>query len=173
MSALAALSNERHRINALNLQRLHEAFGLGVVVRISSPTHGSFDAVLGKVVAVDLGSVLGSAIGMMDAARRRLPLLDRDGQGSERQTRIDGAADGIANNEPGPCIQNDGDINEAAHDGDVGDIGDPKLVGSIKRHGFGKVGKDRLVVVAIRCCCKRRRILGWRSCSRIRRRTFL
>ena len=87
---------------------------------------------------------------MMDAARRRLPLLDRGGQGSECQTRIDGAADGIANNEPGPGVQNDGDINEAAQDGDVGYIGDPKLVGSIKRYGFGKVGKDWLVVVAIR-----------------------
>jgi hypothetical protein len=29
---------------------------------------------------------------------------------------------------------------------------DPKLVGSVKRHGFGKVEKDRLVVVAIRRC---------------------
>jgi hypothetical protein len=90
----------------------------------------------------------------MDAARRQLPFLDRDGQGSERQTRIDGPADGVANNEAGPGVQNDGDINEATHDGDVVDIGDPKLVGSIKRYGFGKVGKDRLVVVAIRRFCE-------------------
>ena len=64
---------ERHWMDALDLQRLHEAFCLGVVVRISSPTHGPFDAVIGEVVAVCLGSILGSSIGMMDAARRRQP----------------------------------------------------------------------------------------------------
>ena len=63
--------------------------------------------------------------------------------------RVDGAADSIANNEPGPGVQNDGDIDEAAHDGDVGYIGDPKLVGSVERYGFCKVRKDRLVMVAI------------------------
>jgi hypothetical protein len=79
---------ERHWIDALDLQRLHEAFCLGVVVRISSPTHGPFDAVIGEVVAVDLGSILGSSIGMMDATGWRLSSLDRDGKGSERQSRV-------------------------------------------------------------------------------------
>jgi hypothetical protein len=145
----------------------------GLSRRIASPTHGSFDAMLGKVVAVDLGCVLGPAIGVVDTARRRLSLLDRDGQGGDRQSRVDGAADGMTHDPPGPGIQNDSDINEATDDGDVGDIGDPKLVGAVKRHGFGKVGKIgwswSLSVVVV----KRRRILGWRSCSRMRRRTFL
>src|SRR5450755_129153 len=143
---------ERHWIDALDLQRLHEAFCLGVVVRISSPTHGPFDAVIGEVVAVGLGSILGSSIGMMDATRRRLSPLNRGGKGSERQPRVDGTADGIAHDAPGPGIQNDGNIDEATDDGDVGGIGDPKLVGSVQDDVLSKVWKDRLVVIAVGRC---------------------
>src|SRR3979411_3153364 len=143
---------ERHWIDALDLERLHEAFCLGVVVRISSPTHGPFDAVIGEVVAVCLGSILGPSIGMMDAARRRLSPLNRGGKGSERQPRVDGTADGIAHDAPGPGIQNDGNIDEATDDGDVGDIGYPKLVGSVQDDVLSKVWKDRLVVIAVGRC---------------------
>ncbi|MET4031027.1 hypothetical protein ABIC08_008797 [Bradyrhizobium sp. RT9b] len=134
---------ERHWIDALNLQRLHEAFGLSVVVRISSPTHGPFDPVLGKVVAVHLGSILGTSIRMMDAAKRRVSSLNRDGKCSECQQSVDGTADGIAHDAPGPGIQNDGNIDEAADNGDVGDVGDPELVGPFRTMflaRFGKIG---------------------------------
>src|SRR5450631_248135 len=89
---------------------------------------------------------------MMDAARRRLSPLTRGGTGSERQPRVDGTADGIAHDAPGPGIQNDGNIDEATDDGDVGDIGDPKLVGSVQDDVLSKVWKDRLVVIAVGRC---------------------
>src|SRR5689334_3468113 len=52
---------------------LHEALGLGVVVGIAAPPHGTDEAVVGEDIAVDLGSVLRPAIRVMNAALRRLP----------------------------------------------------------------------------------------------------
>ena len=86
---------------------------------------------IGEIVAVCLGSILGSSIGMMDAAGRRLSPLDRDGKRSERQPRVNGTADRITHDAPGPGIQNDSNINEAADNGYVGEIGDPELVGAV------------------------------------------
>ena len=83
---------------------------------------------------------------------RRLSPLDRDGKGSERQPRVDGTADGIAYDAPGPGIQNDGNIDEAADNGDVGDIGYPELVGAVQDNVFSEVRKDRLVVIAVGRC---------------------
>src|SRR4051794_21704771 len=49
---------ESHRVNRLDLQRLHEALGLGIVVWISPAAHRADQAMGFQRVAIDLGSVL-------------------------------------------------------------------------------------------------------------------
>ncbi|WOS67253.1 hypothetical protein SFGR64A_30485 (plasmid) [Sinorhizobium fredii GR64] len=50
---------ECHQIDRLDLQRFHEALGLGVVIRVSPATHRADQAVGGQCLAVELGSILG------------------------------------------------------------------------------------------------------------------
>ena len=41
-------------------------------------------------------------------------------------------------------------VREVGRDCDIGDIGHPKLVGTIQRHARRKNGADRLIVIAVR-----------------------
>jgi hypothetical protein len=52
---------------------------------------------------------------------------------------------------PRPGIENDGNIDEASGDGDVGDVCPPELVGPVRDDIGGEIGEDRLIVIAIRC----------------------
>ena len=82
-----------------------------------------FKAVFGKQRAIRLGSILGSAIGMVDAAFRWQAAPDGRLQGGNRNTRIHRSADGVANHLARPGIQDSGEIDEPARNGDVGQIG--------------------------------------------------
>ena len=90
---------ENHRMDRLDLQRLHEALRLGVVIRVASAAHRADQAMVGKELPVDLGGILRAAIGMMDAAWRRLSPIDGSLQRRDRQARIDRAADGVADDQ--------------------------------------------------------------------------
>ena len=99
--------------------------------------------------AVVLGSILRAAIGMMDAALGRLPAGDGRSERREREPRIDAPADGVADHAARPGIENGCQIDEADRDGDVGDVGDPELVGAGRHYVLGQVREDRPVVVAV------------------------
>ena len=60
--------NEGFAVDLLSLQRLHEAFGLGVVEGITRPAHADGDVVFGKPLAIGDGGVLHAAIRVMDQA---------------------------------------------------------------------------------------------------------
>jgi len=50
-----------HRIDGLDLKRLHKALGLGIVLGIAAPAHGADETIFGEYVAVGLVSItLGS-----------------------------------------------------------------------------------------------------------------
>src|SRR6266699_3552545 len=85
-----------HQIDLLDLERLDKALGLGVVVRVAASTHRPLQAVLGKLGAVIFGSVLRTAIGVMDASWRWSARRDGGSEGGKRQTCINPLADGIA-----------------------------------------------------------------------------
>src|SRR3954447_17927470 len=61
---------ERHRVNGLDLQRLHEALHLGVIVRVATPAHGADEPMSSEQLAIRFSSVLGAAIGVMHATGR-------------------------------------------------------------------------------------------------------
>src|SRR6266480_12994 len=86
-----------HQIDGLDLKRLHKALGLGIVVGIAAPAHGADETMFGEYVAVGLGSVLRTAIGVVDAPLRRLPYSDSCLQRRNGNARIDRAADRVAN----------------------------------------------------------------------------
>ena len=79
---------ERHRIDRFDLECLHEALRLGVVVRVSAPAHRA-DQVMGRQQClIDTRRVLRSAIRMMNASWSRAPSLDRHLQRREREPAL-------------------------------------------------------------------------------------
>src|SRR3954464_260257 len=103
---------------------------------------------IGEQLAISEGGVLRTAVAMMHATRGRGPGADSGIQGGDGETGIYGAADRVSDNPA--CIQDDGDVDEAGRNGDVGDVRHPELVGSVRSHVGREVGEDRLVVVAVR-----------------------
>jgi hypothetical protein len=64
-------------------------------------------------------------------------------QGRDGDAGIHGAADRIAHDLARPGIQDGSQVDEAARDGHVGQVGDPELVRAIGNDILGQVGIDR------------------------------
>ena len=114
-----------HRIDGFNLQGLHEALGLGIVVRIAAAPHRADQAMSCQGAVIDRSGVLRAAVRMVNASRWRLAALDRDLERGNRQPGIDRAADRIADDPTRPGVEDDRDVDEACRDREVGDVGDP------------------------------------------------
>lgn len=80
---------EGHGIDAFNLERLHEALGLSIVIRVAASSHRANKAVLGEMLPVRLGSLLRPSVGMVDAAFRWFAGLDCPAEGGQGETRVD------------------------------------------------------------------------------------
>src|ERR1700756_5078867 len=102
-----------HQVDLLDLEGLHEALGLGIVVWVAASTHRTLEAVLGKLGAIIFSGILRTPVGVMDAPWRRLARRDGSAQRGKRQTCIDPLADRIADNSPSPGIQDRRKVNEA------------------------------------------------------------
>ena len=76
-------SLEGHRIDRFDLQRLHEALGFGVVIRIASAAHRADQIVVDQKLPAALGGILRAAIGMVNAARWRLSAINGSLQGGD------------------------------------------------------------------------------------------
>ena len=111
-----------HGIDGLDLQRLHEALGLGVVVRIAAAPHRSDETMLGEGLPVAPGRVLRSAVRVVDTAGQWSSLFNGYAQGGQRQPDVDRAADGVTDDPARPGIENNGDIDEADGDRDIGSL---------------------------------------------------
>jgi hypothetical protein len=85
-----------HRVDELDLEGFHEAFGLGVVVRVAAPAHRSDGAVIVRGSVLEARGVLGSAVGVMDVSRRRMPPGDGGLERGEREAGIDHPSGRIA-----------------------------------------------------------------------------
>ena len=57
-----------HQVDGFGLQRLDEAFGLGVVVGVSTPAHRADKPMLCEQLAVSLAGILRTSIRVMDTA---------------------------------------------------------------------------------------------------------
>src|SRR4051794_24288098 len=137
-------------VDSLDLQRLHEALRLGVVIWIGAAAHRADQAMGGQQLAVDLRRVLRTAIGMMNAAGDRRSIPDCRLQCRDRDAGVHRSADGVADHLTRPGIQDCGQVNEAARNGDVGEVRDPELVRALGNKILGQVGVDRPGMVAVR-----------------------
>src|SRR5208337_1407504 len=138
-----------HRVDGFDLERLHEALRLGIVVRIAAPAHRADQAVAKQGFPIALRSVLRTAVCVMDATWRRLSPLDRGVERGKRQADIDRAADCIADRSPRPGVEDHRNIGEALDDGDVRYVRNPELVGPVDRQLSGSIGIDRLIMIAV------------------------
>ena len=141
-----------HWIDRFDLHRLHEALRFGVIVGIATPAHRADEAMAVEGLPIGLRGILRAAIRVMKAAGRRFAVLDCGVQSRERQPDIDGSADGVADDAARPGVENHRDVNEARRDCDVGDVGDPELIGAVDDLVLGQIAEDRMVVVAV---CRR------------------
>ena len=70
-----------HAIHRLHLQRLHEALGLGVVIRVPAPPHRAFEPVLGQFLSIPLRCVL---LGFNRSSQQEAELPGALGQTSQQ-----------------------------------------------------------------------------------------
>lgn len=98
---------------------------------------------------------------------------DRCTQRRQRQSCVDLAPERVANDPPRPSIEYHREADEAAADGDVGDIGDPELVGTGGNNPRARLGKMGLSCSLSVVRTKRRSGRTWRPRSRMIRDTAL
>src|SRR5271154_643544 len=94
------------------------------VVRITAATHRADEALAHQGIAIELGSVLRAAVGVTHASRGWFAIVDCGLQSGECQPNIDRPTDRVADDTPGPGVENHRHIDEASGDGDVSYIGD-------------------------------------------------
>jgi hypothetical protein len=95
--------------------------------------------VFSKFPAIGFGRILGTAIGMMDAAARWLSGLNRRSQSRQGKPRIDLPTKRIANHPARPGVQNHCQVYETGDDADVRYIADPKLIRPGWAEASGKI----------------------------------
>src|SRR6266481_604888 len=85
-----------HQIDGLDLEGLHKALGLGIVIGIATSAHRADETMFGQQVAIRLGGVLRPTIGVVDAALRRLSYSDSRLQCRNSNAGIDRATNRVA-----------------------------------------------------------------------------
>jgi hypothetical protein len=96
-----------------------------------------------------LGRVLRPAVGMEHAAGKRLAQRHRPFERGDGMASVEAAADRVADDAARPGVENDGEVDEAGGDGDVGQVGHPELVRTVNFEVTGDERIDRSGVVAV------------------------
>ena len=76
----------------------------------------------GEGLPVAPGRVLRAAVRVVDAAGRRPSLFDGCAQGGQCQPDVDRSADSVTDDLARPGIEDDGDVDEAGGDRDIGSL---------------------------------------------------
>lgn len=148
-----------------------EALGHGIVVAVADRAHRGADADFLAAAPEADRSLLAALIGVMD--HRGWPA--RPNGHIERVEHEIGPQMGRhrpAHNPAAADVEDDREIEEPHPDGDVGDIGDPKLIGALRPEGpFDQIGRRGGRGIATRRPWSFRRVTPTMPCSRIRRAT--
>ena len=112
----------------LGLERLEEAFDVGIVVTIAFSARRDLEAVLAQQLVIIVGAVLRPAIRVMDASRWRRSDGDCYAQGPQGQILLHAVADQPADHAPREKVNDHGKINQALARPDIGDGTSPLLV---------------------------------------------
>ena len=111
-----------------SLQRLEEAFDGRIVIAVAFPAHRNLEPVLAQQLLIVVGTVLRSAICVVDAAGWRPSNCDRHVQCPERQILLHAVADGPADHSARKQINDYSQINPPLPRPDIGDVTCPLLV---------------------------------------------
>src|SRR6516162_7388357 len=126
-----------HQIHGFDLQCLHEALGLGVVVGVSAPTHRAGETVLLQDGAIVIGGVLRSTVGMMHATRWWIAGADSGLECSNSEPCIDRAADGVPYDPGEQRTEHPPKEQNAGRYCKIGDVASPQLFRPPNFHVFG------------------------------------
>ena len=138
-------------VDLLGFERMHEALGFGVVLRRARPAHAGVGADLVKAQRIIAAGVLHAAIGMMDqvlqrAAARGDGLVER----FERQAGLQMIGERPTHDFAGEGVHHHRQINEVLRQSDVGDVGDPDMIGR-GEHGLSRqIAHDLITMSAVR-----------------------
>ena len=86
---------------------------------------------------------------MVDAPRRRVAGSDCRLHRRHSNARVHRTANRVADHLARPGIKDCGQVDEATGDGDVGQMGDPQLVGAIGNDRLGQVWENRARMIAV------------------------
>jgi len=137
-------------IDGLQLEGTPETLHGRVVIAVAAATHGGDQAGLGEGTAKVPGGILDAAIGMKEQARRGSAVEQGHGKGGKNELGVDGSAHGPTDDPAGMEVHDAGKIKPALPGWNVGDVGDPDLVGGGGcRSHCKEVGSNRVVMIAV------------------------
>ena len=148
--ASLVMAGEVTPVNEFQFEGAPEAFHGGIVVTVAPATHGGDQVGVGQSGPEIPGGVLHAPVRMEEEIGRGIAVEDGHGQGLEDQGGAEGFAHGPAHDLAAVKVEDGGQVKPADLGGDVGDVGDPDLVGG---GGLGRLGQavggDGVVVVAV------------------------
>ena len=144
------MGGEIAAIDEFELEGAPEAFHGGIVIAVALATHGLEEIGLGQSRAEIAGGVLGPPVGVEEQLGSGLTVLQRHGESLENEGGVDPFAHGPADDLAAVEIQDTGEVEPTFPSLDIGDIGDPDLIG---RGGCWRlrhaIGGDRVGMIAV------------------------
>ena len=130
-----------------------EAFHGGDAVAVAATAHGGNQVGASQVGAEVAGGVSDAPVGTEQEVGRRLPMPERQGQGAQDQRSVEVRPRGPADDLAAVNVQDRGEVKPASPGGDVGDVGDPDLIGGSGLGGLAQaIGGDGVLVGGCQWC---------------------
>lgn len=106
-----------------------EAFGHGVIKAISSAAHAGFDFGQGQFFLEFPAGILGAPVGMEDEPWGRIPTEESHAESAEDEFGVEVGFQSPSDDAAAEKVEDDAEIEPAFLGPEVGDIGNPGLVG--------------------------------------------
>ena len=136
-------------VDLLGFQGFDETLSRRVVVGIPLAGHADAETMLMEDLHVVARCILNTPIGVMNDSCRGLALDKGHPECLQAQGCVDSLGKRISHHPAGKEIQQDGKIDKATQDADVGQIGHPELIGSRDQQVVHEVGIDPMGMVAV------------------------
>jgi hypothetical protein len=118
-------------LDALLFQAAEEGFGDRIVPAVAAPAHAGFERMGGAEPLEVVATILATLVGMHQDASVGFAAPDGHEEGIQRQFAAQRRLHGPAHHLAGVQVQHHGKVQPALPCPDVGDVGDPDLVGRV------------------------------------------
>jgi len=137
-------------VHLLGFERLHETFGLGIVVRIGHPAHAGGDLARLQTLGVVAASILHAPVRVMDqTVRSRIARHDRHVQRLNGEPGLQMIVERPADDLARERVEHDRQIDESLAEPDIGDVGDPYLIEPSGPEAARQIRHDREAMPAV------------------------